>query len=337
MASTFLKPTVIANTALGLLVRSVTLPRLVWRDPVADKYVGALNDTVSIRLPAFVTANERALRSGDSRTKTTLYERKVDVTLDTDIYVQVDCPDEMLELDIASFGSQVLDPIVAGVGRKIDDKLASVITGASYQNEISFNHSTQHAYKDIAVPARAFLNNAYVPAAGRVLVVGSELEADILSDDQFIRADHIGASAELTVREGMIGRILGFDVYGSDTCPVIPSDEGYAFHMTAYGLSLHAPRVPSGAQGGWSAVGAYEDMQMRLLRFFDQTTWQDALGVDTWLGAVAVTDEGHYDADPDAGGKFVPVTNPAAPITGESDEWANDDTRLVRAVKITRS
>jgi P22 coat protein - gene protein 5 len=335
--STFLKPTVIANTALGLLVRAVTLPRLVWRDPVADRYIGALNDTVSIRLPAFVTANERALRSGDPRTKTSLYERKVDITLDTDIYVQTDLPDEMLELDISNFGTQVLDPIVGGIGRKIDDKLAAAITGASYENTIAFVRSTDTPYKDVAVPARMYLNNAYVPAAGRVLVCGSDLEAAILTDDQFIRADHIGDSAEGTVREGRIGRIAGFDVYGSDTCPVIPADEGYAFHYTAYALTLHAPRVPAGAQGGWSASGDYEGMAMRVLRFFDQTSWQDSLGVDSWLGTAVVTDEGHFTDDPDAGGKFVPVDNPEDPITGHTDDWLNDDERLIRAVKITVS
>lgn len=333
--STFLKPTVIANTALGLLLRSVTLPRLVWRDPVADKYVGALNDTVSIRLPAFVTAHERALRSGDARTKSTLFERKVDITLDTDIYVQTDLSDEMLLLDIGDFGSQVLEPVVGGIGRKIDDKLAARITGASYENTIAFNPSTDTPYKDVAVPARLFLNNAFVPRGGRVLVCGSELESAILTDDQFIRADHIGDSAEGTVREGQIGRIAGFDVYGSDTCPVIPADEGYAFHFTAYALSLYAPAVPSGAQGGWSASAEFEGMAMRLLRFFDQTSWQDSLGVDAWLGTAAVTDDGHYDADPDDGGKFVPVADPATPITGQSDAWANDTSKLVRSVKIT--
>ena len=335
--STFLKPTVIANTALGLLLRQVTLPRLVWRDPVGDRYVGALDDTVSIRLPAFVTANERALRSGDSRQKTTLFERKVDITLDTDIYVQTDLPDEMLELDISDFGMQVLDPIVGGVGRKIDDKVADEITSASYQNEISFDHSTDKAYDDVLVPARMYLNNAYVPAGGRVLVCGSEFEADILKDPQFKEAQMIGPSAEGTVREGRIGRIAGFDTYGSDTCPVIPADEAYAFHMTAYALTLHAPAVPKGAQGGWSARAEAEGMAMRVLRFFDQTSWQDAMGVDTWLGTAVVPDEGHYDADPDAGGKFVPVTDPENPIEGETDEWANDSARLVRAVKITRT
>lgn len=335
--STFLKPTVIANTALGLLLRTVTLPQLVWRDPVGERYIGDLNDTVSIRLPAFVTANERALRSGDARSKSILYERKVDITIDTDIYVQTDLPDEMLELDISDFGVQVLDPILGGVGRKIDDNLAAAITGASYENEIAFNHSTQTAYKNVAVPARQYLNNAYVPAGGRVLVCGSEFESDILTDDQFIRADHVGDSAEGTVREGRMGRIAGFDVYGSDTCPVIPANEAFAFHSTAYALTLHAPRVPAGAQGGWSASAEAEGMAVRVLRFFDQTSWQDSLGVDTWLGTAVVKDDGHYDADPDAGGKFVPVENPDAPITGHSDQWLNDTERLVRAVKITRT
>lgn len=335
--STFLKPTVIANTALGLLLRSVTLPRLVWRDPVADRYIGALNDTVSIRLPAFVTANERVLRSGTTRTKTSLFERKVDITLDTDIYVQTDLPDEMLELDIATFGSQVLDPIIGGVGRKIDDKLVARITAATYEHTIAFATATQTPYKNVAVPARMLLNNAYVPAQGRKLVCGSNLEAAILVDDQFIRADHIGGTAEATVREGLIGRIAGFDVYGSDTCPAIPANEGFAFHTTAYALSLHAPSVPSGAQGGWSASGDFDGMAMRVLRFFDQTSWQDSLGVDAWLGSQVVTDTGHFDADPTAGGKFVPVTDPANPITGQASAWMNDTDRLVRAVKITVS
>lgn len=335
--STFLKPTVIVNTALGLLVQSVTLPRLVWRDPVGDRFIGALNDTVSIRLPAFVTANERALRSGDARTKTSLFERKVDITIDTDIYVQTDLPDELLELDIADFGAQVLNPVVAGIGRKISKDLADEITGASYENSISYVKSTDTPYKDALVPARMYLNNAYVPADGRILVCGSEFEQEILTDDQFIRADHIGPSAEQTVRNGSIGRVAGFDVYGSDTCPEIPADEAYAFHSTAYALTLHAPAVPAGAQGAYSARGSYEGLGMRILRFFDQTSWQDSMGVDAWLGTATVKDDGHYDADPDAGGKFVPVTDPDNPITGHTNAWENDSSKLVRAVKITVS
>lgn len=337
MASTFLKPTVIVNTALGLLVQSVKLPQLVWRDPVGDRYIGALNDTVSIRLPAFVTANERALRSGTARTKTSLFERKVDVTISNDIYVQTDLPDELLELDIADFGAQVLNPVVAGIGRKISKDLATTITSATYQTSIAFNHATQAAYKDALLPARMALNNAYVPGDGRVLICGSEFEQDILGDSQFIQYDRFGPGAVDVVREGALGRIAGFDVYGSDTCPEIPANQAYAFHSTAYALILHAPAVPAGAQGEFSARGNYAGLGMRILRFFDQTSWQDSMGVDAWMGTAVVTDDGHFDADPAAGGKFVPVTDPSNPLTGQTNAWQNDTSRVLRAVQIVRS
>lgn len=329
--SEFLKPTVIVQTALGLLVRELTIPQLVWRDPVGD-FAGAFNDTISIRLPAYVKSNSRALRSGDSRNKSALFERKVDMTLDTDIYLDVPITDEQLSLDIRDFGMQVLNPMTEGMGRGIEDKLIDVIQGASYENSISFDHSADSAYKDVAVAARTFLNQARVPAAGRSIVCGSAMESAFLTDDEFIRADHIGASAEATVRESLIGRVAGFMVY---TSPGIDSDKAYAFHQTAYALSNRAPVVPAGAPYGHS--DSYQGLALRTVRVFDPDAVEDRLVMDSWLGATAVTDEGHYDGDPAAGGRFEPVTDPDNPVTGHSDVWANDSAKLVRAVEITVS
>lgn len=329
--STFLKPTVIVSTALGLLVRELTLPRLVWRDPVGS-FAGAFNDTISIRLPAFVQANSRGLRSGDTRQKTTLYERKVDLTLDTDVYLDVAIDDPTLSLDISDFGVQVLTPMIEGIGRTIEDKLVAVISGASYENTIAFSSTADEPYADVAVRARQYLNQARVPAGGRSIVCGSALEAAFLTDPQFIRADHIGASAESAVREAQIGRVAGFDVYSS---PAIDSDEGYAFHRTAYALSNRAPVVPAGAPYG--AQDSYQGLALRTVRVFDPDAVADRLVMDSWLGATAVTDDGHYDDDPDNGGRFIPVTDPSTPITGHTNDWLNDEARLVRAVKITVS
>ena len=331
MSVAILKPTKIVNTALGLLARELTIPQLVWRDPVGD-FAGAFNDTISIRLPAYLTANSRVLRSGSSRTTSSLAERKVDLTLDTDLYIDVPISDEELTLDIADFGMQVLNPVVEAIGRGIEDKLVTTISGASYENTISFDHSTDSAYSDVAVASRIFLNQARVPAAGRSLVCGSAMEAAFLNDDEFIRADHIGASAEQTVRESLIGRVAGFDVYSS---PGIASDEAYAFHQTAYALSNRAPVVPAGAP--WGAMSSYQGLALRVVQFLDPTTVADKLATDSWLGAAVVTDVGHYDGDPDAGGRFLPVTDPANPITGHTDVYLNDSAKLVRAVKITVS
>lgn len=329
--SSFLKPTVIVQTALGLLLRELTIPALVWRDPVGD-FAGAFDDTISIRLPAYVTANERALRSGASRSKSALFERKVDLTLDTDIYLDVPITDEALSLDIRDFGMQVLNPMTEAIGRKIEDKMVDVIENASYENSIALDTSTDQPYETVAVPARTFLNQARVPKGGRSLVCGSALEAAFLTDPQFIRADHIGPSAEQTTREGFIGRVAGFDVYSS---PAIDSDKGYAFHQTAYALSNRAPAVPAGAPYG--ASESYQGLALRTVRVFDPDAVEDRLVMDSWLGAGVVPDTGHYDGDPAAGGRFVPVTDPDNPVTGHSDDWLNDEARLVRAVEITVS
>lgn len=329
--TTFLKPTVIVSTALGLLVRELTLPRLVWRDPVGD-FAGAFNDTISIRLPAYVNARTRGLRSGGARTQDGLFERKVDLTLDTDVYLDVPITDEVLSLDIANFGTQVLNPMMSGIGRTIEDQLAAKIQGATYQNTIAFNHATQDVYNDVAVPARQLLNNARVPLDGRAIVVGSDLEASFLTNPQFIRASYAGAGSEDTFREAHIGRVAGFDVYSS---PELAPTEGYAFHQTAYALSTRAPVVPAGAPYG--ATNTYAGFALRTVRVFDPDAVEDRLVMDAWLGAAVVTDTGHYDADPTAGGKFVPVTDPSNPITGQTNAWQNDLSRVVRAVKITYS
>lgn len=329
--SNFLKPTVIVSTALGLLVRELTLPQLVWRDAVGD-FAGAYNDTISIRLPAFVAARSRALRSGAARTQDALYERKVDLTLDTDVYLDVPITDEQLSLDIANFGAQVLNPMIGGIVRKLEDELTSTITGATYENTIAFVSSTDDPYKDVATKARQYLNNAHVPFAGRAIVVGSEMEKAFLDSDQFIRASYAGAGSEATFREAQIGRVAGFDVYAS---PAIPSDEAYAFHKTAYVMSQRAPLVPAGAPFG--ASESYAGMALRTVRIFDADAVADRLVMDAWMGSQVVTDDGHYDADPDLGGKFTPVEDPSTPIAGHTDSWANDTSKLVRAVKITVS
>lgn len=324
--SDFIKAEKVVATALGLLLREITLPALVWRDAGGD-FAGAKNDTISIRLPAYAPARTRALRSGAARTKDTIHERKVDVTLDTDVYKDIGISDEELTLDIADFGAQVLNPVLIGVAQELENQVAAEITGASYENTIAHNTSTDDPY-ETAVAARAYLNNAYVPMAGRVIVAGSAYESELLNSERFIDASRSGSTQ--TLREAEIGRVAGFTVYNS---PAIPSDEAYVFHRTAYVMSQRAPVVPSGAP--WGASQSYQGLAIRTVRVFDPNEVEDRFIADSWVGSNVVKDFGHYDDDPDDGGKFVPGEDPADPITGHSDTWLNDSERLVRAVKIT--
>lgn len=310
MSITVLKPTKIVSAGLGLLTRETTLPMLVWRDAVGD-FAGASGDTISIRLPAYATARTRALRSGAARTRDNLAETKVDVTLDVDVYKDVNITDEELTLDIAEFGTQVLNPITAAVAMKLEDELASTITGATYpaSNTIEFDAANPF---DSIVDVRTALNNARVPMSNRSLILGSTLEAIILKSDKFSRYDSVGGSASSVVEEARLGRIAGFNVYGS---PAIDPDEAYAFHKTAFVMASRAPQVPAGAPYG--AVGTYNGFAMRVVRVLDPDTIVDVLATDSWVGCNAVLDRGTQ-----SGGIFTP------------SETGADGQLLVRAVKV---
>jgi hypothetical protein len=327
MASDFIKAQKVVATALGLLLREINLAQIVWRDPGGD-FAGALNDTISVRLPAYAPARRRALRSGAARTKDTIHERKVDLTLDIDIYKWVGLSDEQLTLDIANFGQQVLNPIMRGVAEQLEQEIADAFSGASYENTIAYVSSTDDPYSDIAVRAREYLNNAHVPMEGRFIAVGSGIETEFLNSDKFIDASKSGSTQ--TLRESVIGRVAEFDIVRS---PVLPSNEAYAGHRTACAFASRIPVVPDGAP--WGANMSFQGFAMRAVRAFDIENVEDQLAMDSWCGVDMVKDHGHYTDDPDNGGKFVPVTDPANPATGHTDAWDNDAQRLVRAVKIT--
>jgi hypothetical protein len=285
----FLTAERIVSTALGLLNRESALPRTVWRDPVGD-FAGAKNDTVSVRLPAYAPARTRVLRSGSARTKDTLNERKIDLTLDTDIYKDVGVSDEQLNLDIVDFGRQVLNPVAQGVVQEITSQVAAEMSGATYARSIGFTYATGNAWEDIILAAREYLNKAHVPAGDRFLAVGASIETALLSTDLFVKANESGGTNAL--EDAVIGRKGGFTIV---TAPELGPDEAFAYHRTAYAMSNKAPAVPAGVAYG--AMRSQDGFAMRMVRGFDLDTVEDRTIFDSWLGVQAVTDEGYFDAN----------------------------------------
>lgn len=328
--SDFIKAEKVVATSLGILLREIRLAGLVWRDLRGGDYDRAKNDTITVRLPAYAPARRRALRSSDARSKDTIHERTVDLTLDIDVYKWIGLRDEILTLDIASFGAQVLNPMMRGVAEQLEQEIANVMTGASYENTIAFVESTDDVFTDVALKAREYLNNAHVPQEGRVIAVGSAFETAFLSSERLLDASKSGTTQ--TLRNAVIGTLAGFDVV---SCPVLPADQAYAFHRTAYAFASRIPLVPEGAP--WGAQQSFEGFAMRAVRAFDIANVEDQIAIDSWCGVDAVKDHGHYTDDPDAGGKFIPVEDPDNPETGHTDDWENDAKRFVRAVKITLS
>lgn len=302
--SNFLKQTVIRDTVLRALSRMTSLPQTVWRD-AGGSFRGAAGDVITVRVPAYTKADRRDLRAGTARTARGLFESRVNLSLTDNIYRRVSLTDEELTLDILDFSLQVINPVLQGMVLEIEDILvADAFKAATYAYTISAVDEAD-PYPAI-VDARKNLNDAKVPAANRTLAIGSSLEAAIVKSDQFSRVDASGTSA--TLRQGTIGNIAGFSVVPSQ---VLHPDEAFAYHNTAYALSLQAPIVPPGAPNGFTASAG--GFAIRLVNHLSDDL-ENLLEADIFAGATAVTDHGAVDVD----GKFEPSEEPD--LTGDTDQ-----------------
>lgn len=291
MAHSFIKPETFVSMGLGLLRRELLLARLVKRMGI-DDFRGAQNDTVNVRIPAILTAREYAWRNNRASAITAddLEELSIPITLDHHIYSAVNITDEEMTLDIKSFGEQVLTPQMRAVAEKLESMIATAMDGGTYHTTINFAGSGDF-WNDVIVPARKALNLQNVPAEGRVLVLGADLEAEALTNELFKRVDESGSSE--TLRNATLGRLGGFTVIGNVNS--IESTSGYAFHPTAYAFANVAPTVPNGVTFG--ATRSWESLAMRYIQDYDPTHLMDRSVVSAFAGAASIEDGRNTDGE----------------------------------------
>jgi len=295
MPNVFLTSETIASTGLELLRRELVLPRLVSRLGLAD-FRGAMDDTVNVRVPALLTA-----RDYEWRTRTapividTITETSIPVALDSHIYSAVGLTDEELTLDITDFAVQVLNPQLLAVAEGLENLVADVIVAAPYDPALTVAYvedadSAGAPFHRALVDARKVLNDAKVPMAGRVVVVGSAVEAAALKEEGFRRVNESGSESAL--RDALLGNVAGFTVVASQA---VAPDFAVAFHRSAFVLGNVAPEVPAGVTFGSSQV--FDGLAMRWIRDYDPNYLRDRSVVSSFAGAASVDDGPLVDID----------------------------------------
>jgi hypothetical protein len=289
VANEFIKAEQIVEAAVLLLQREIVLPRLVWTQPDAA-FVGALDDTVTLRVPAVLDARTRTMRSSTPLTADDLTETSVPVQLDTHVYQLLNITDEQLTLDITNFARQVLAPqmraVAEGMEEVIASKLQSAPAAALVPVDISSAPSSGEAFA-ILVNAAKELNERNVPRSERVVVLGSELEAWFLQDP--VVNNHNSGNRD-ALEDAMLNRLAGFTIVGSNA---LSPTEGCAFHRTAIAFANVAPALPDGAPS--KARIATEGLALRYLRDYNPTNSTgpvDRSLVDAFVGAASVTEDG---------------------------------------------
>lgn len=311
-----INPTKVVEVGLQLLTKQTVLASTVWRDAAGD-FRGVSDETISIRVPAYAVANKRELRSADARVQSTLYQRKVDVTLTHDLQVDVPITDEELTLDIENYTRDITAPSVEAIVRGYESEVASLMQGATYEVVLEWDESDP--WKTL-VDARTALNDAQVPETGRYLAIGSGFENELLKSNRISLADQAGGTQAL--RSASLGSLAGFDniIVSNFLAPT----EAFAYHRTAYALNTRAPFVPQGIAFGASA--ASNGFAMRVMQHVSPDANGSPINIayhDAWVGTNIVEDHGEIDSD----GKFEPSVTP--------DLADGTDKLFVRAVRIS--
>lgn len=287
MPNTFLAAETLAGAGLERLRRTISLPRYFTRRGL-DDFRGRLNDTINIRVPAILTARDYEWRTRNADIiLDEITELSIPVTLDEHIYSAVALTDEELTLDIVNFVAQVLDPQVIAVAERCEALLATEMVNATYTSgpvlytEDSNSEGTPF-YKAL-VDARKILNAAHVPQDDRVVIIGSDVEASALKEEDLRRANTSGSTQ--TLRGGELGSLAGFTIVTSLS---VPADFAIAAHRSAFVFANVAPVVPAGVVSG---RGVSEGgIAMRYIRDYDPMRLRDRSVVSLFAGTASVED-----------------------------------------------
>ena len=135
---------------------------------------------------------------------------------------------ELDDIDAAqSTGGELessLQEAVYGLRDVADQYVAALYTGAQAANQLGTVSVTTAAlaYTQLR-KLKVKLDEANVPLEGRYCVVPPWYEGLLLEEDKFVRVDASGTSEGL--RNGQIGRALGFNVLASNNAPLVTGDD----------------------------------------------------------------------------------------------------------------
>lgn len=282
MVNVTIKAEEVIDAAELSLSREVVLPRLVWTDLTRENFVGAKDDTVTLRLPGVASATIRSLRSTADVVFNELTETPVDVTLSKDVSVDLKASLVEQTLDLIPFSQRFVVPATKAQALGVEDVIGTALNDANPVDTVSWNGSAS-TIKSAIIEARKVLNTGNVPRTGRSLLVGANAEATMLEWLTSVSASLNGNAVDNALAEATIGRILGFDVVSSNAI-----DEDAIFAMSPYAVAFvgFGPTIPAGAVDG--AYGQTDGVGFSIIQDYDPVKRSDRLSVQTYVGATSV-------------------------------------------------
>lgn len=273
--NTILTPNIIAREALMVLKNNAVMANLVHRD-YSDEFVAGVGDKITIRKPAKFEAKEF---TGEGIEVQDAKETGIDVKMDKHIDVSFAVTSKDMALNIVDFSRQFLVPAMQAFADKVDKYLIAL--------EADITNRVPHADGVFApadiIAARKYLTDAAAPTTDRRFVIGSQADADLLTNELFISAEKVGDNGT-ALREASLGRKFGFDIYTDQN--IEKTGDNYvpsiAFHKHAFALVTRPLALPNGAAK--AAIMNYDGFGLRVVYGYDINTKTDTISIDMLCG-----------------------------------------------------
>ena len=210
----------IARETLPRLIDNLVFPNLVYKENIDGSAASKQGDTVSVRCPVFLQAEEFDKSSGV--TPQNMQKNTVDVKLDhlATVDMQVDAIEAACDFD--SIVKLFIEPAAAALAEKINAE------GLELYKDIPYMAGTAGALPsglETLANASCILDENRVPAGKRCAVWSPRASAALKQVPALVNAEKSGSSAAL--RTGSIGKVFGIENYMSQAvCKHEPSFAG---------------------------------------------------------------------------------------------------------------
>lgn len=277
-------PEVWANVAIGLLESELHLAKNVARDyeftPAKE------GDTIHIPVRGTVTANAKV--SGSAVTLQNPTATKVDVVLNNHwevTFAVEDIAKAQANQDVMA--GYVQDAIIR-LAEKVEVELAKLYSQFTTSD---INSASTNLDEDDVLLARKTLTTNRAPMTGRFIYLDPAQVNVFLKLERFTSAEKVGTPEQL--RNGMLGKIHGFEVYESifvqaDGSPV--ATHNIAMHKNAMVLATRPLPLPQ-ADGVKGAVIEKNGIAIRVLYSYNADQLADQVTIDVLFGVKALRPE----------------------------------------------
>jgi hypothetical protein len=282
-------PEIWAAESVAILQENMVMPRLVhtdFKDEVAN-----FGDVVNTRRPAEHRGRRKV--DGDTVTTSATNATLIRVPLDQHVYDSFIIYDGEGNKSFQDLIAMHLRPAVQGLARTIDRGLLgqahrwfrTTPKRAGRLGSMSSSNS-----KDFMLEAGEIFNTNRAPIDGRNLVLSPASQTALLKTELFLKANERGDGGD-ALRRAMLGDILGFSTFMSQTVPGISAINA----DTVAGTVTNA----LAAGGSGSQVVDIQDYEMNVGEFFtvagnDQPVLATAVTASTDTTAVTANEANKY-------------------------------------------